>query len=163
MKNGKNAFLGLMFLAVMSLVSCGVTKEGGTAEPVNMAASVKFTNVKSGQLHGAGGENIDRGIVIIDSDAAWIELKTKMNSSNQVITDETVDFSKDMIIGYFDKVRGSGGYSVEIMSITETADEIVVFYKPTSPEGDAIDIMTQPYTLVSIPRTMKAVRLEPIG
>ena len=162
MKNGKNSFLGLIFLALIGLTSCGAIKEGEIIEAANIATPVEFTVVKSGQLHGAGGENIERGIVLVDSEASWKALKSKMNSSNQVIQDETVDFSTDMIIGYFDKVRGSGGYSVEIVSITETAQEIVVIYKPTSPSGDAIDIMTQPYTLVSIPQTMKGIRLQSI-
>lgn len=163
MKNRKNTFKGLILLAVISLASCGVTKDAGTTDLIEIANPVKFTIVKNGQIYVTSDDNIEHGIVVIDSEVSWSALKMKMNKPNQVIKDETVDFSREMIVGYFDKVRPSGGYSVEIVSITETAEEIVVLYKLSNPTSDAIDIRTQPFTLVSIPRTTKTVRIEPIG
>lgn len=157
MKQRKKIIFGVLFLTCIGFTSCKVTPAVH-----EVIAPVEFDLVKEGILYGGGQENIERGLVIVSNLQEWNELKSKMNSVNQVIDTDPINFSTTMIIAYFDKVRGSGGYSVKITNITETSEELAVLYKETSPTGDAIDILTQPYVIVSVPVSLKAIRLKSI-
>lgn len=147
MKLTKNLFYGVTMILFLGLNSCATTK-GGTQENVD----VSYTVVKSGMLYGGGSEEIDEGLVIVQSKAEWDAIIKKMNAANQTITEE-IDLEKNTVIIYFDKLRGSGGYAVKASKVISDGSKTTLFLNLTSPEGNAIDIMTQPYEIISIAKT----------
>ncbi|MDZ7613606.1 MAG: hypothetical protein U5K51_07850 [Flavobacteriaceae bacterium] len=73
-------------------------------------------------------EIIQSNFVIIDSNK-WNELMTQMNSVNNVTKDfiETnIDFNQYQIIVVFDQIYGNGGHSIDITTISETENNIIV-------------------------------------
>ena len=153
-------YFGFALATLIGLPSCETSKEVITEKPAEdlaLATQVAFKNVASAYLTGNGAEKIVKGGIVINSQAEWEVLTTKMNSVNRAIKDESIDFNKMTVLAYFDKIRGSGGYNVDFVSITEIGQEVQAIVKDTPPEGDAIEIMTQPYSIVMIDKTSKAV------
>ena len=91
--------------------------------------------------------------MVINSQSAWDALVTKMNSVNEAIEEETVDFSKVTVIAFFDQIRGSGGYTVDIVSVIKDGKKLVAKVQKTVPKGDQIEIMTQPFMIGFIEKT----------
>lgn len=73
-----------------------------------------------------------------------------------------IDFEDDMVIAVFMGEKPTGGYVIEIVSIEEYADSIVVNIKETVPGEDEMttQALTYPYHVVSTDNTEKQVRFE---
>ena len=56
--------------------------------------------------------------------------------------------------------KGSGGHSIKINSISETTNELIVYYTEKHPTGMATSVMTQPFYMAKIHKTDKNVRFE---
>lgn len=70
-----------------------------------------------------------------------------------------VDFNKQMILAAFRGSCGSTGYSVRISQATETDDRInaIVEYRNPGPEESEADIITYPFSMVSMRQSDKPV------
>ena len=64
-----------------------------------------------------------------------------------------------MILAVFQGSRGSTGYGVKIIGVSETEEQltVVVKYRELGPGEGAAAIMTYPFSMVSVPRSDKAV------
>jgi hypothetical protein len=73
-----------------------------------------------------------------------------------------IDFEKNTLIAVFMGTTSTGGYSVEVIHITESSKEIFVKLKYSSPAPDDFVTMalSQPYHMVIIPKTAKEVVFE---
>jgi hypothetical protein len=80
-----------------------------------------------------------------------------MNSVNKAIKEQSIDFDRVTVLAYFDQIRSSGGYTIQIVTATKTGKKIQAKIKKASPEGDAIDIMTQPFHIVIIQKSDEKV------
>lgn len=147
-------FLGLQSCKTPELVE-GDNLETDVAAPVS--ESIEFTTLKNGVMYGYGAEGIEDGGIVINSEAEWNELTTQMNSVNQAIDIGSIDFDKNTVLAYFDKIRTSGGHSVEISDVSKKPSVIVARIKTAAPSGAATDIMTQPFCIVSIPKTTDTI------
>jgi hypothetical protein len=70
---------------------------------------------------------------------------------------EKINFDKSQIIAVIDGIRPQVGWSVNIVSIREYSDNIVVSIYVKAPKGLALDALTRPYQIVKIPVTEKDV------
>lgn len=98
--------------------------------------------------------------VVIRNPEKWKNLWSQIHSNREPMpATPTIDFSNQMIIGYFLGQRTSGGYSVSIENVSETGEKIVVAISQTSPGPGSIvsQALTSPYAIQVIPRSDKQV------
>jgi len=119
-------------------------------------------NIYKGELYGNGQENISKQNTVIKNTSDWDELMDKMNSVNNVterFSETNIDFSNYIIIAVFDEVKMYGGHSIDITSITEHDENIIVSVENLLPGGLAA-VITQPFHIVKIPKTNKPIVFE---
>lgn len=75
-----------------------------------------------------------------------------------------IDASRETIVAVFLGSRPSAGYAAEIVSVTPDGTGAVVRYRERKPASDAISaqILTFPYSIVSVPKVTGDVRFERI-
>jgi len=98
--------------------------------------------------------------VVIRNTGDWQKLWNQIHSSREPMpTVPVIDFSSNMVIGYFLGQRSTGGYSVSIEDIKESNDEIVVTISTTMPGRNSIvsQALTSPYAIQAIPKSDKKV------
>ena len=122
---------------------------------------ISFIQIGKGNLYGDGREGIPKQDIMIATQEEWENLKTAMNSS-QSFNEIEIDFNKYLIIAVFDKIRDSGGCEIDISKITNFSDKIVVTVN-TNCSMTAPTIMTQPYHIVKILKTIKRIEFEHIN
>lgn len=145
----KHFFLPLVLIAV-SLVSCRSIKNAG-----NDGESISYKMIDQGSLMGGGEEGIDESVVVCNSQSELDAIKEKMNSVNpstQELDKLEVDFKKQTVIGYFQPVRSSGGYSSDVIDFTRINEDGIKKYllriEVSAPQGPAISVITQPYVFL---------------
>jgi hypothetical protein len=116
--------------------------------------------IAQGELYGNGDEGIPQQNIIITTSTEWHDLISKIKSRNDNITDSfteiDIDFTQYQIIAVFDDIKGNGGWSIDIIDITEYADSIVVTCK-NKETGNETRIITQPFQIVKIPTSSKNI------
>ncbi|MFT6501526.1 MAG: hypothetical protein ACJASQ_001638 [Crocinitomicaceae bacterium] len=160
MKKKHTLYFGFALMTLIGLQSCKTTEEVIGEQPADTLSNVyplSINEVASGYLTGYGAEGIEEGGVVINSLEEWNALTTKMNSVNKAIKEQSIDFNRVTVLAYFDQIRGSGGYTVQIATATKTGKKIQAQIKKASPEGDAIEIMTQPFHIVIIQKSDEKV------
>lgn len=159
--NKKHTFyFGFVLTTIIGLQACGTTNEVLDEKPSEVIVEVMdiaFKNVASGNLQGDGAEGINEGGIVVNSQEEWTTLTTKMNSVNEAFKEQSIDFNNMTVLAYFDQIRGSGGYTVEFASVSQTSKSIQAHIKRTASDGNDIEIMTQPYSIVLIEKTDKTV------
>lgn len=155
--NKKHIFyFGFVLATIIGLQACGTTNEVIDEKPTEVT-DVAFKNSASGNLQGDGAEGINEGGIVVNSQEEWTTLTTKMNSVNEAFKEQSIDFNNMTVLAYFDQIRGSGGYTVEFASVSQTSKSIQAHIKRTASDGNDIEIMTQPYSIVLIEKTDKTV------
>ncbi|ARV13717.1 protease complex subunit PrcB family protein [Polaribacter sp. SA4-12] len=132
------------------LVGCPKNEEGG------------FTSLSKGNLFGAGSEGFKKENIVISSKEEWKSFLSKIDTTNKVSEtfENAIDFSKEMIVVVVDKVRNSGGFSVEIIEVVKEGDAFLIKVKSKGPKP--LDMVTtaiiQPYHIVKINKTNKDIK-----
>lgn len=67
-----------------------------------------------------------------------------------------IDFAQYDVLTVVDDVYGNGGHSIDIMSVTENPQNIVVIVDKLL-TGDATTVVTQPFHIVKITKTTKPI------
>ncbi len=141
-------FITLIFSLL--LMGCPKNEEGG------------FTSISKGNLFGAGSEGFKKGNIIISSKEEWKSFLSKVDTTNKVSEtfENAIDFSKEMIVVAVDKVRNTGGFSVEIIEVVKEGDTLLIKVKSEGPKP--LDMVTQaivqPYHIVKINKTNKKIK-----
>lgn len=150
---------GFVLTALFGFQACGVTEEVPQDKPEEVITESIITKkrVAGGYLTGNGEEKISNGGMVINSQADWDALTGKMNSVNDAIAEQSIDFNRVTILAYFDEIRGSGGYVVEITQVKTDGNKLEALVGKSAPSDDAIEIMTQPFVIVTIEKTDKSV------
>ncbi len=150
----KRWMVGMLALASgVALVGCLPQDQGGQAPcPCpggggSQAIVVNFETVDQGERSGIRDE---RQVVVRDAQgwaALWAEHVAGRIPEPPV---PEVDFTREMVIGYFLGERPTGGYFVEVQEIWVLESKVWVRVVVTSPRpGDpVIQVLTQPYHLV---------------
>lgn len=96
---------------------------------------------------------------VITNSAQWNTFLTEIDSSSNfssTFTETNIDFNQFMLIAVVDEVRTSGGYTIDIISVTETTQNIEVVVDNLQ-KGNFTTIITQPFHIVKIPKIAKPV------
>jgi len=132
------------------LVACPENEQGG------------FTSLSKGNLFGNGAEGLKKENIIISSKEEWNSFLSKIDTTNKVSEtfENVIDFSKEMIIVCVDKVRNTGGFSIEVIEILKEGNTFLVKVKSKGPKPT--DMVTsaimQPYHIVKINTTTKKIK-----
>ena len=151
----KLSVLSLFFLLSMS--SCMVVTIPESPEKTIMG----HENICNGDLYGAREEGLEAQQIIIESQEELELLLDKMSSINPTNCSDilmTIDFNEYDLIFLLDRVRGSGGHSIEVTEISKLEDLVSVEYKEQSPTGMATTVMTQPFQFVQVLKLNSEVR-----
>lgn len=132
------------------LVGCPTNEEEG------------FTSLTKGNLFGNGAEGFKKENIVISSKDQWKSFLSKMDTTNKVSKtfENAIDFSKEMVLVCMDKVRNSGGFSVEIITVVKEEGTFLIKVKTIGPKP--MDMVTsarmQPYHIVKIKKTNKNIK-----
>ena len=141
-------FITIIF--TMLLVGCPKNQEGG------------FTSLSKGNLFGAGEEGLKKENIVISSKQDWKSFLSKIDKTNKVSKtfENAINFSEETIIVVVDKVRNTGGYSVEIIEAIKEGSTILIKVKTEAPKPT--DMVTtaivQPYHIIKINQTKKKIK-----
>ena len=140
----------ITILFSLLLVGCPKNEEGG------------FTSLSKGNLFGNGAEGFKKENIVISSKKEWKSLLSKFDTTNKVSKtfENAIDFSKEMIVVSVDKVRNSGGFSVEIIEAVKEGDTFLIKVKTKGPKplDKVTSVMMQPYHIVKIKKTNKKIK-----
>jgi hypothetical protein len=143
-----NTFITIIFSLLF--VSCPHNDQGG------------FTSLSKGSLFGNGAEGFQKENLVISSKKEWNAFLLKLDRTNSVSEtfENAIDFSKEMVIVCIDKVRNTGGFSIEVSEIVKERDAFVVKVKSIGPKP--MDMVTtaimQPYHVVKMNATNKEIK-----
>ena len=142
--------VAIIFTVCLMLVGCQNNRE-----------EASFISISKGYLFGAGTEGFKKENLIISTSEEWKTFLNKLNVSNNVSEtfNNSFDYSNETIIAVFDKVRNSGGFSIEITEVLNE-EKVEVTIKSTGPKPTdmvATAIM-QPYHIVKIKKTKKEIK-----
>lgn len=143
----KLSVLSLFFLLSMS--SCMVVTIPESPEKTIMG----HENICNGDLYGAGEEGLEVQQIIIESQEELESLLDKMSSINPTSCSDilmTVDFNQYDLIFLLDRVRGSGGHSIQVTEVIKLDNLVSVEYKYQAPTGMATTVLTQPFQFVQV-------------
>ena len=106
---------------------------------------------------------------IFSSQDEWERFIITINAYNSEVTDQfhetKIDFNKYQIIAVIDEVHWGGAWNIEIGSVIDYSDRIVVtvFVKNNS-NGDASpQVASQPYHIVKIPQSTTRIEFKLIN
>ena len=140
----------IMILFSFLLVGCPKNDEGG------------FTSLSKGSLFGNGAEGFKKENIVISSKEEWKSFLLKTDTTNKISKtfENAIDFSKEMVIVCIDKVRNSGGFSVEIIEAVKEGDTFLIKVKTESPKPMSMvtSVIIQPYHIVKIKKTNKKIK-----
>lgn len=142
-----------MFFLFLIFSSC-------SSDTTNNESVIIPTQIGIGSLYGAGDENIGQQNVVITNQANWTALINQMdlvNNTSSTFTEVNIDFANYQLLVVFDQVRATGGFSIQIDSVTETENTIEASVSMTSPGEVATMVITQPFHIVKIPISTKPI------
>ena len=121
-----------------------------------------FTNISKGNLFGNGSEGFRKENIIISSKSEWLLFLLKIDVTNKLSKKfkNSINFSKETIVVVVDKVRNTGGFSIEIIEVLTEANELLIKVKPTGPKAFEMVTMAvvQPYHIIKIKKTNKEIK-----
>ncbi len=148
-------FFAFFLLTLVFFYGCKV--EDPTSQEIR--AAVEFQEIGKGTLGGMGQEGIEQSNLVINSQSDWQALMSQMNSHNNVTNDFNeidIDFGQFTIIAVILELKGYG-WEVEINRIIEREGSIVV---STTEQSYDTAVMSQPFHIIKIPKTDKAIVFE---
>ena len=146
----KISFLLIIFIPL--IFSCNIN---GNNEEIDDLKSQKFglTVIAKGELYGNGDEGFSQENIVVTTEKQWKALISKMSKVNDVtqsFNETDIDFSEYRVVAIFDKVRGSGGYYLQVTSKPESG-KIIIDIVHGTPAGAVTLNITQPYLIGKIP------------
>lgn len=147
-----------LFLIVFCMTILNRCEKNNEQLPDNKTATMSAV-IGQGVLSGSGDEGFCKQFSVIKTEDEWKNLKTKLNSFNNVtdaFTETHIDFSMYQLVFIIDEIKGNGGWTVDITDITENSDEIVVTVSNLK-TSDGSNTVTQPFQVMKIPVSDKPV------
>ncbi len=95
--------------------------------------------------------------VVIDSTNAWNKLWGQVNANRlSPAAPPHLDFSQQVVVGVFLGTKTTGGWAVSITDVRLSDGALLVVAHLTSPASGMVvaQVLTQPYSIVVIPRTI---------
>lgn len=146
----------LLPLLVLVFTACSSDSNTTNKIPENIDATL----IAKGELYGNGEENILQQNLVITNQTDWTNLKNQMDSVNTIspgFTEQNIDFDVYELLVVFDQIRSTGGFSIEITTVSEDENNIIANIEMTSPGDVATMVITQPFHIVKILKSDKPV------
>jgi hypothetical protein len=147
----KIVLVAVVVIAVVATIVVGATylRPGQPSE-----SDLGFETISKGVFCGYTHE----AYLVVRNENEWVNLWNKVKSV-QATEPPEVDFSSYMVIAVFMGQKPTGGHSIEIVKVVEGAGKVTVnVVKNYPPPGTAVpQVLTQPYHIVKVRRTEKAV------
>lgn len=108
------------------------------------------------------GTYVTQQNMVITTTAQWSALLSNLDASNNIsggFTETNIDFNQYMIIAVFDEVYSNGGHSIDIMTVDENLQNIVVDVEKLL-TGNVTTVVTQPYHIVKVQKSTKPVLFQ---
>ena len=108
------------------------------------------------------GTYVPQQNMVITTTAQWSALLSNLDAFNNIsggFTETNIDFNQYMIIAVFDDVYSNGGHSIDIMTVDENLQNIVVDVEKLL-TGNVTTVVTQPYHIVKVQITTKPVLFQ---
>lgn len=161
-------------LGGLSLLAIGALGLGACADPARFSpsrlmgwgltdwgpsvlsdASVTIRTLEKGANSGL---NVTTERVIRD-EATWKAFYADHQANGKTVP--TVDFSREMVVAVV-LMRATGGYTLNIDHVSLGSDRMTIHYTETRPGRDAIviQVLTQPYVFIALPRYEGSVVFE---
>jgi hypothetical protein len=126
--------------------------------------NIEFTEIAEGFLGADGAEGIPEQNIVIDNEADWKDLKTKMNTNvntTESFSETEIDFSLYMIIASFSDIKNYGGLSLKVEKVINNPENIIVNIKQVVSSDKYVTFnINQPYYIAKIPRSDLPVIFE---
>ncbi|MAN60145.1 MAG: hypothetical protein CMC08_09955 [Flavobacteriaceae bacterium] len=154
-----NAFIGILTIAVIALLSCKGSANGNSkiGETVSMEdKTIPFTVLAEGQH--SNFETKTRKIITTQAELEALVAQLNENRSPGMSVPE-VDFKISTVIFASSGQLSSGGFTVAVEKIIETEDSLEVYIGGTSPApGDYVtSVLTSPYVLIKVDEMSKKI------
>ncbi|TXD84796.1 hypothetical protein ESY86_03625 [Subsaximicrobium wynnwilliamsii] len=145
----------LLFLLGIGLLNSCVNDDNADYQ----STEINFTEIGKGALFGNGQEGISQSNLTISNTNEWQNLISQMNSVNNVsenFTETDINFNEFTVFAIFLEVKGHG-WEIGTENVIENENNISV----TTLENEAINsVMTQPFSIIKIPKTEKTIIVE---
>lgn len=144
----------ISIFSLMFLLSCSECDEGFTA------TKIETTTISKGQYFNTNYFAPQHGIVIYNQDE-WNQFKGLAWQLEEYPAETEVDFDQYIVIAAIDKVHETGGFEIEIVSVTEYSANVIVKIKYTQ-SGNVSSEISRPYHFVKIRRPTKSIILKDV-
>jgi hypothetical protein len=122
---------------------------------IDQSTPINFTDISKGELFN-GNYNPTQHGVVFDNEDDWNNFKNNIWQIASFPPESDIDFDQDIVLAVFDEPRPTGGHSIDIISVMDNGQNIVVTYDKLM-NGDDTTIPTRPYHFVKIPITSKPI------
>ena len=114
-----------------------------------------FVSLYKGRMNGAG--DMKQQNKVVKSEKEWKRLLSQLTISQTNLPE--IDFSKNTLLVLIDKVRNTGGFSVEVENVKTENDKLIVVVKHTGPKPTDMVTMAieQPFQVIKINKTNKEI------
>lgn len=97
--------------------------------------------------------------IVITNSIHWNNIKTKIEPNE--LLEDNIDFNMYTVIAVIDEVQTSGGYDVEIESVVEHEDEVIVESEfEDGGDGAVTAVLTRPYHFIKVEKIDKTVEFS---
>jgi len=155
--------LAFLPIVLALLLSCSNDDEGSDPQPFE-PYDVAYTLVAKGSLYGNSAEGISELALVITNDISWLDLMEAINSYNDhshQFEETEIDFNDYQLLVAFEEVKPNGGWSIDIMKVTEQELQIEVKIENLQ-TGNLASVHTQPFHIIKILKSDKPVVFERI-
>ena len=111
------------------------------------------------------GGMTDSKFIVIKEETTLNEIYKLINKNKSPgIKIPIINFEKETVLVLFLGEKSSGGYSIAVEQILDENEKVTVKYKVTLPKlGEMVTtVITQPYCIIKIPKTLKEVGFKKI-
>ncbi len=111
------------------------------------------------------GGMTDSKFIVIKDETTLNEIYKLINKNKSPgIKIPIINFEKETVLVLFLGEKSSGGHSISVEQILDENEKVTVKYKVTLPKlGEMVTtVMTQPYCIIKIPKTLKEVVFKKI-
>ncbi|WP_262148284.1 protease complex subunit PrcB family protein [Chryseobacterium foetidum] len=126
-------------------------------ENVAVQTPVSFSLIGKGNFYGSTYVTPQNSVISSTTD--WNNFLVQVNAQTNVsdsFTETNINFNQFMLIVVVDQVQNSGGHSIDIMTATESSQNITIDVEKLL-NGNATTVITQPYHIVKIQKSTKPV------
>ena len=144
---------------ILVIIASSILILTSSCSPLRTAGEIKMSQQWKG-LHCGYRESAK---LVIRTEDQWREVWEKVHRLQLPRSElPKINFEKKMVVAVFMGECTSGGYSIEIIKIIKTVDEIIVEVKEKEPPSESLRtlVLTQPYHIVVVKSSLLPVRFQ---